>query len=57
MDARSSLLLVTDLIRIGQSLGIDVAERLYLELREEPRDISGNPIDWTQIKNWIEAIK
>jgi hypothetical protein len=42
-----------DLIRIGVVLGPDVAERVYLSLREEPRTAHGVRIDWLSIHEEI----
>lgn len=45
--------LVSDLIRIGVALGVDVAERIYLSLRDEPRTAQGERVDWTVIRETI----
>lgn len=42
--------LISDLIRIGVVLGLDVAERIYQELRDEPRTAQGDRVDWTEIR-------
>jgi hypothetical protein len=44
-----------DLIHIGLTLGLDLSERVYLSLRDEPRDRHGNRIDWTTIRAKICA--
>ena len=56
LEDRAVGLLVSDLIEIGCKLGMPLAERVYLSLRDEPRDAQGNKIDWVQIRCWIENI-
>lgn len=51
--ARAGAMVLADLVRIGLALGVEVAERMYLALREEPRDARGDPIDWTIIEAQI----
>lgn len=49
MMARRAAPVVRDLVQIGRTLGVEMAERMYLALREEPRDAHGDRIDWTAI--------
>lgn len=49
ISCRVTAMLVRDLILIGEALGVDVAERIYYALAEEPRDARGERIDWTAI--------
>ena len=57
VQTRGVAVLVADLIRIGQMLGSDVAQRIYFALREEPRDAQGRRIDWLDIAGWIESMR
>lgn len=49
LESQRMRLLVSDLIAIGVTLGVEMAERAYLSLREEPRTAQGDRIDWTTI--------
>jgi hypothetical protein len=49
VEASAMAIVVSDLIRIGVVLGPDIAERVYLSLREEPRTAHGIRIDWLSI--------
>jgi hypothetical protein len=51
--ARAATVVVHDLIRIGKTLGLETAERMYFALAQEPRDAQGTRIDWTAIRAWI----
>jgi hypothetical protein len=48
-------ILLDDLILIGTKLGVSIAERVYLSLRDEPRDAQGHRIDWKDIREKITA--
>lgn len=50
LDARASQLRVSDLIRIGVTCGIGVAERTYYSLSREPITAQGERIDWLVIR-------
>lgn len=45
---------VEDVVRIGVVLGVDLAERVYGSLREEPLTPRGDRIDWEQIAASIQ---
>ena len=47
-------ILIHDLIRIGAVLGVDVAERVYLSLRDQPRTAHGDIVDWLEIRAAID---
>lgn len=50
MSSRASHLVVRDLVTVGRTLGMEMAERLYLALAAEPRDAQGDRIDWLVIR-------
>lgn len=53
LECQRMRLLVSDLVAIGVTLGVEMAERAYLSLREEPRTAHGERIDWTTILDLI----
>ena len=54
VEVHQMAVLVSDLIAIGVTLGLEMAERVYLSLRDEPRAANGMRIDWSVIRREIE---